>query len=491
MFYSFRLTHIIRYRLFSFLLIFLIYPAFAQSSLKVSDNGRHLVTLEGKPFFYLGDTAWELLHRATREEAEQYLENRRQKGFTVIQAVALAEMDGLGTPNAYGDLPLIDKNPVKPAITPGNDPANTEQYDYWDHVDHIVDLAAMKGIHIGLLPSWGEWVLPRFGPQYFTDEKQAYTFGHFIGERYKNRKNIIWILGGDRHPDEKPDGFVIWQAMAEGIADGTNQVNNRDGKADYATTLMTYHSFPSSSNFFHKDPWIDFHMWGSYHGEYDNTRAYKAVAVDWELPDHKPTINGEPAYEDHPVNYNQEAALGYFDEKDVRQAAYWSVFAGACGHTYGAHPIWQFYKESVGKKYTYTRHYWYEVVDLPGAFQMTHLRNLMESRPMLSRVPDQSLLAQEADTGMHHQQATRGEGYAFVYLPTGKPVQVQLNKLPGANLQAWWFNPRNGEAKQVGKFKNQGTREFDPPGETVKGNDWVLVLDEVSRKFSKPGIVNK
>jgi hypothetical protein len=475
--------------LIPFVLSLLLYSftTFAQPQLKVSENGRYLVTSDGKPFFYLGDTAWELIHRSTREEAEKYLENRRQKGFTVIQAVALAEMDGLGTPNAYGDLPLIDKNPVKYALTPGNDPANAQQYDYWDHVDYIVDAAARKGMYIGLLPSWGEWILPRFGPQYFSDEKQAYTYGHFIGDRYKDRKNIIWILGGDRHPDEKPDGFVIWQAMAEGIADGTNGVNKRDEQADYTTTLMTYHSFPSSSNFFHTDPWIDFHMWGSYHGEYDNPRAYKAAAVDWNLQNHKPTLNSEPAYEDHPVDYNQEAKFGYFDEKDVRQAAYWSVFAGALGHTYGAHPIWQFLKEEVRKKDTYTRHYWYEVTDLPGAFQMTHLRNLMESRPFLSRVPDQSLLAQEADTGIHHQQASRGEDYAFIYLPTGKPVQVQLGKIAGQNVQAWWFNPRNGEAKSIGRFKNQGTRSFDPPGEAIKGNDWVLVMDNAEKKFGKPG----
>lgn len=462
-------------------------PIFAQKQLQVSENNRYLVKEDGTPFFYLGDTAWELFHRATREEAEQYLENRRQKGFTVIQAVALAEMDGLGTPNPYGDLPLTDKNPVKPATTPGNNPADSAQYDYWDHVDYIIDQTAKKGMYMGFLPSWGEWILPRFGPQYFTDEKQAYFYGHFLGDRYKDRKNIIWILGGDRHPDEKPDGFVIWQAMAEGIADGTNGVNKRDNQVDYTSTLMTYHSFPSSANFFHKDPWIDFHMWGSYHGEYDNPRAYEAAKVDWNLENPKPTINGEPAYEDHPVNYEQDAKLGYFDEKDVRQAAYWSVFAGAHGHTYGAHPIWQFYKEGKQQINTYTPHYWNQVLDLPGAFQMTHLRNLMESRPMLSRVPDQSFLAQEADTGANHVQATRGEGYAFIYIPTSKTVKINLGKISGKKINAWWFNPRTGESTSIGKFTNTGTKEFNPPGEEGKGNDWVLVLDDSQKNFPKPG----
>src|SRR6187455_945259 len=85
---------------------------FAQ--LSVSDNKRYLVTKDGKPFFWLGDTAWELFHRLTREEADKYLKNRADNGFTVIQAVALAELDGLRVPNAYGEIPLEDFDPTRP-----------------------------------------------------------------------------------------------------------------------------------------------------------------------------------------------------------------------------------------------------------------------------------------------------------------------------------------------------------------------------------------
>src|SRR4051794_13721107 len=82
--------------------------------LQVSDNARFLVTADGRPFFWLGDTAWELFHRLTREQAEQYLRNRAERRFTIVQAVALAELDGLDEPNAYGERPLIDRDPTKP-----------------------------------------------------------------------------------------------------------------------------------------------------------------------------------------------------------------------------------------------------------------------------------------------------------------------------------------------------------------------------------------
>ena len=67
-----------------------------EKTLKLSDNRRYLSYGDGRPFFYLGDTAWALFHRLNRKEADRYLSNRASKGFTVIQAV--------GT-SPYGSIP--------------------------------------------------------------------------------------------------------------------------------------------------------------------------------------------------------------------------------------------------------------------------------------------------------------------------------------------------------------------------------------------------
>src|SRR5687767_3952446 len=100
-------------------LLFLFLAVHAHAAverLAVSENRRYLVTAQGKPFFYLGDTAWELFHRLNREQADTYLEDRAKKGFTVIQAVALAELDGHSDPNAYGHLPFRDLDPARPDV---------------------------------------------------------------------------------------------------------------------------------------------------------------------------------------------------------------------------------------------------------------------------------------------------------------------------------------------------------------------------------------
>src|SRR5262245_36221455 len=154
--------------------------------LKVSDNRRFLIHDDGSPFFYLGDTAWELFHRLTMDEAERYLKDRAAKGFTVIQAVALAEIDGLHTPNMRGDLPLIDDDPRRPNEA------------YFAHIDAVVETAAGLGLYVGMLPTWGDKWNQKWGvgPEIFTPEN-ARAYGLWLGKRYADAP-LIWILGGDR-----------------------------------------------------------------------------------------------------------------------------------------------------------------------------------------------------------------------------------------------------------------------------------------------------
>ncbi len=434
---------------------------FSHGKLTLSENSRFLVYEDGTPFFYLGDTGWELFHRLNKDETEKYLENRRAKGFTVIQAVALAELDGLNTPNAEGNRPLIDNDPLKPGEA------------YFAHVDWVIKKAEEKGIFIGLLPTWGDKVDKQWGagPEIFN-ENNAFKYGQWIGNRYKDYSNIIWINGGDR--DGGGDNKAIWEAIGKGI------------KSVDKNHLMTFHPWGehSSSEWFQESKWLDFNMCQTGHGQRSYAIYKRIVVRDYSLLPVKPCFDGEPRYEDHPVGWNP-GVLGWFNDADVRQAMYWNLFSGGFGHTYGCHPVWQMLapgREPVGQ----ARNNWYDVLDLPGAGDLIHARRLIESRPFLSRVPDQSLIAPAYIPETDYVVATRGEGYALVYFPTGWSAEIILDKIGAETINAYWFDPRNGEAKLIETIPGKGTRKFTPPS-GGRGNDWVLVLDDSSKNFNTPG----
>jgi Protein of unknown function (DUF4038)/Putative collagen-binding domain of a collagenase len=452
-----------KYIFMSFLLILVTLTVSAQS-FTVSPNRRYILK-EGKPFFWMGDTAWELFHRLDREEVDLYLNKRASQGFTLIQAVALAEMDGINSPNAYGDKPLIANDPTKPNEA------------YFKHVDFIIDKAAEYGLTIGLLPTWGDKIFAdRWGkgPEIFNIEN-AKIYGNWIANRYKDRKNIIWILGGDRNPRQGTTDVEIWRSMAAGI---TEAVGGKD------KAMITYHPQPNkegASEWFHADDWFDFNMFQTGHCRDNN--VYDRIKGSYDRLPTKPTIDGEPIYEDHPVCFNANE-FGTTNAYDVRKALYLDIFSGAFGATYGCHDVWQMYSpkyEAVNGPHVF----WKQALDLTAANQVKFLKKLIESRPFLDRIPDQTLIVENNLSAYERIQATRGNDYAFIYTALGKSFTMNLARISGKEVVAVWFNPKNGVIKDIGKFENKGKKLFTPPTSGY-GQDWVLVIDDAAKNYAKP-----
>ena len=451
----------------------------AAARLKVTDNHRYLQYEDGKQFLYLGDTAWELFHRLNREEATLYLTNRANKGFTVIQAVILPQLGGLGAPNAYGDLPLMNNDPAKPNEA------------YFRHVDFIVNKAEALGLFIGMLPTWGSnWALGKgaFNPA------NAKEFGRFLGQRYKD-KPIIWILGGDRSITNDDERRII-DELAAGLTAG-------DGGAH----LKTFHPIgPGLSSIkLHDAPWLDFNMFQSSHASKDHDNGLY-VENDYALNPIKPTLDGEPRYEGIPVGFYLRNASGIdrFDDYDVRQAAYWSLLAGACGHTYGNNNVWQMYKptsaagvadpnrgrdlfggpgSAIGANIP-----WQEALDHPGAFQMHHVRRLFEALPFTKLVPDQSLILNGQSSGGAKIRAARSSdgSFALIYTPRGESFTLNKHVIKGERLREYWFDPRYGVAYFNKEQDTWGIQTYTPPT-NGRGNDWVLVLTNVAAEIKLPG----
>jgi len=445
----------IHYSLFT---LFLLSFFYAQSQiLEVSSNGRYLTDEKGNPFFYLGDTAWELFHRLDRAEADLYLENRAGKGFTVIQAVVLAERDGLNDPNPYGEIPLIDKDPTKP------------NENYFEHVDYIVDKAEALGLFIGMLPTWGSYWSSLNPGKIIFNQDNAYDYGLFLGKRYKD-KPIIWILGGDHNIINENERRLI-ESMAKGLREG-----------DAGNHLITYHPRGTglSSDYFHDADWLDFNMFQSSHGAHDHDNGLYAEH-DYSLTPAKPTLDGEPRYECIPVGFYFDGfnRLDRFDDYDTRQAAYWSILSGACGHTYGNNNIWQMYdlnRDPVIDASTP----WHKAIDHPGAFQMSLLKKLFTSRSFHRLVASKDIIADGPKSGGAKIKAALAEDSTFliVYSPRGEKFSIDKSKLKGDRLAEIWFDPRYGAEYRIHASGTRGIQTYTPPT-SGRGNDWVLIIEEV------------
>lgn len=431
----------------------------------VAPNGRHLAREDGMPFFWLGDTAWELFHKLDREEAETYLRARAAQRFNVVQAVALAEFDGVATGNAYGRKPLGEDG--EGGFDPGA-PDTDGPYSYWDHVDYIVDSAASLGIYIAFLPTWGDKFhrMQGIGPEIFTPDN-AYAYGLWLGRRYRDRSNLVWVLGGDR-PLRTRRHFDIVGRMAQGLKDG-----------DGGRHLMTYHpkGAESSSYHWHDASWLDFHMIQSGHGEAEITNDVR-VAADYAREPVKPVLDGEPCYEDIPIGFRPEN--GYFDEADVRRAAYYAVFSGACGHTYGHHSIWSmadgmYASVELQEPGSFFIMSWREALGRPGAGQMRHLRSLAETYGQAEWAPDPSVLAANF-AGAGRMAASGTATKKLVYCPFGLYADIRLEKIRGEAVSASWYCPREGVYTPIGTVKNTGIRRFNAPS-SGRGRDWVLCLE--------------
>lgn len=441
-----------------------IYKPWSNGKLVVSDNGRYIIHENGTPFFWMGNTAWLISERLTREEAEYYLSKEHEYGYNVEQiqvlnATPTFNIYGMQANDASFDMSKFSKEGV---------------YGYWEHLDYIVDVAEANGIYIAMDCIWGSQID-------MMDEKKAATYGKFLGERYKDKPNIIWLIGGDIRGDKKPE---VWDAMARAIR-----------KAD-ANHIMTFHprGRTTSAWWFNDREWMDFNMFQSGHRRYgqrrgdgdytikDNTEEdnWRYVDMSFEVEPVRPVIDGEPSYEDIPQGLHDLDAPRWQDY-DVRRYAYWAVFGGAFGHTYGHNSVMQFIKPGLLASFGAEKPWWDAMKD-PGYGQMKYLKWLMLSFPFTERIADQSIIAGTNGERYDRVIATRGEDYLLVYNYSAKPMSIDLTKISGEKKNVWWLNPADGQLTYLGEYDNK-VAEFTYDAAYLRGCDRVLIAVDATKNY--------
>jgi hypothetical protein len=431
-------------------------PEIHAATLGISDSGRHL-TRDGQPFFWLGDTVWLLAQVPSREELELYLRTRAEQGFTVIQLTAVMGEErvwGTARATSRGDRPFLDNDVLRPAVTPGADPADQTEYDYWDHLDHVLARIHAHGLQAAVVA----YFVGSQGDGYkFLQPDNAESYGRFLGARYRGKPEMIWMLGGDNTPDNDAKK-AVWNALAKGLADGLT------GTTDYSRVLMTYHinGGASSAQIWHHAPWLDFNMaqtWDAY------DTIFPAVLRDYERQPVKPCGLGEGAYEDGPQYPTKP-----IDALIIRRQACWSWFAGGY-HTYGNGNVWHF--DTCQAESTQP---WTEALRSPGAATLHHAQRFLHTVGWWKLTPDPSLFVEGQGDGRTRNVALRSADGRSVALYFASPSTVKI-RWPSiattGRLAGRWTRPGTGEERPADPVQ-RSTPSFTSPA------DWDDALLQVT-----------
>ena len=441
-----------------------VYKPWRNGKLQVYANNLYIIHENGTPFFWMGNTAWLLPERLNREEAEYFLTKDREAGYNVEQIQVL---NAIPTFNVYGQQANNMEFDFSKVSKPG-------VYGYWEHLDYIVSVAEQNGIYIAMDCIWGSMLK-------HMDIKKAEALGKFLAQRYKDCPNIIWMIGGDIRGDKSPE---VWDAMARAIK-----------KID-KNHIMTFHprGRTTSAWWFNDREWMDFNMFQSGHRRYgqrngdgdytikDNTEEdnWRYVDMSFEKKPLRPVIDGEPSYEDIPQGLHDFSAPRWMDY-DVRRYAYWAVFGGCFGHTYGHNSVMQFIRPGLNASFGAEKPWW-EAMNDPGYNQMKYLKWLMLCLPFTERVADQSVIAGSNGERYDRNIATRGNDYLLVYNYSGKPMDIDLTKISGKKKNVWWMNPANGTLTYVGEMDSK-VHTFTYDAAYLRGSDRVLIAIDADKNY--------
>jgi Protein of unknown function (DUF4038)/Putative collagen-binding domain of a collagenase len=402
--------------------------------LHVSSDDSFLEDNQGHAFLVNGDAAWSLMVELEDNEVEDYLDDRKERGFNTV-LINLIERGFGGPANADGALPFV----------PAND-YTAPNAAYFDHAEWVIDQADERGMLVLLAPSY---LGINCGSQGWCDQMldqpvtAMQSYGRFLGNRFADKDNILWVHGGD-----------VDAANFVGVASRVNAIAN--GIRERAPNqLHTAHcSRGNSALDCYDEPWLDVN---TTYSDCDSSRG--AVQDDYERNPQMVFFYIEGDYE------GEGASLTCLTGQHA-----WAVLGGSGGHVFGNGPIWYF---GAG---------WENQLGSAGSRAMGHLADLFHSRAWFRLMPDYAGDVLVSGAGSDGLAASTSDGDSIlVYVSSARTIMVDLSGLDGTMARGWWFDPSNGSRSEIGLFFSSGVMSFTSPGRRL------LVVDDSSAGLPPPG----
>ena len=383
--------------------------------LQVSANGRYLTYADGAPFYYVADTPWQLLASLDLDDAKTFIDHRAKQGFTALQLVATpwsfddtaASWDfegeqGQARTNAYGAEPFAfeDGSPRDS----GGVRFDVPNEDYWRHVDAVLDHMHTRGMVAYFIPLWAS----NFSGE--VSERGHYLIGNVLGRRYRDRNNLIWVLGGD----EADVSVAKYRQMYRGLRDAN------------VTQLVTMHPRSGRSSSNHLDEELDFH---SIQDRRDAADMTKLVRTDYDRSPAKPTFLCETWYE-HDKNGGAFGIHRIGGTVAFRRHYWVARLHGGFGEGYGTWKIWLNLTN------------WRADLDRVGATEIaTHMQTILTTVDWHHLVPDNGVAIAPAD-GAHVARSEESRT-AMIYLEQPMTVTIEPEWF-GDTLEVTWYDPATG-----------------------------------------------
>jgi Protein of unknown function (DUF4038)/Putative collagen-binding domain of a collagenase len=449
--------------------------------LRVSANKRYLVDQNNVPFMMVGDSPQALIGNLSETEAAAYMANRSGYGINTIWINLLCNKPV----GCHEDATTFDG--IAPFTTAGD--LSTPNPAYFQRVDAILKLAAASGMMVMLDPIETSGWLSTLRT---NGTNKARWYGEYIGTRYKDFPNIIWLHGNDFQSwQNAPDDDLVL-AVALGIASkDPNHIQTVE--LDFLTSAS-----------------LDDTRWERLIGldaVYTYFPTYAQVLNEYNRALFRPVFVVEANYE-----FEHNSGTDGGSTQTLRKQEYWAMLSGATGQLYGSFYTWPLASG------------WRAHLDSIGAAQLSYMKALFAPRRWYELIPDQphavvtagygtfsarwyvhglgrlwrqwlgehggSLLQRitewlrsalgPIDTDTYATAARTADGRLIIaYIPTIRTITVDMSKLAAPAL-ANWFDPSNGTFKRISEspLTNSGSKQFTPPGKNNDGDgDWVLVLE--------------